>query len=474
MNDALSAKIMVGHKLRRLRKELGISQALMAEELGISASYLNLLENNMRPVTVQLLFKLGQTYDIDLKDMAEDDSAKLTARLIEIFADPILSEQSLTRRDIQQLAQDQPTAANAILTLYDSYETMKSAAQQGKDGLETRSLPRPIEDVRRFLEHSENHFPTLEQAAEACTKDAKLQPGQFFTNLSHYLQERYAIRTRIMPTHVMGHLLRHHDMHRGQIMLSEILEDPQRVFQLASQLALIGYHAQITEIIDSAGLESLESRQLLQTTLAGYFAGAVMMPYNSFLKSAQETRHDIDLLGKRYSASFEQICHRLTTLNKPNARGIPFFFLRVDEAGYISKRLSAAGVEFARYGGACGRWIPHQAFRVPGTIHTQLAELEEGQRFFTLARTVVQPRTGPTHHGTPLFAVALGCEMKHARDIGLADSLLSPKTPSFTPIGLACQLCEKKECQHRGAPPLGRSLKFDAHRRQSGLFDFGS
>ena len=474
MSEAQSAKIMVGHKLRKLRKELGISQAQMSEELGISASYLNLLENNMRPVTVQLLFKLGQTYDIDLKEMAEDDSARLTARLIEIFADPILSEQALTRRDIQQMAQNQPIAANAIIALHDSYETMKSAAQKGKDGLETRTLPRPIEEVRRYLEASENHFPALEEAAEACAKEAKLQAGQTFTNLSNYLQERYEIKTRIMPSHVMGHLLRHHDMHRGQIMLSEILEDSQRVFQLASQLALISYQPQITQIIDDADFESLESRHLLQTTLAGYFAGALMMPYASFLKSARETRHDLDLLGKRYSASFEQICHRLTTLNKPSDRGIPFFFLRVDEAGYISKRLSAAGVEFARHGGACGRWIPHQAFRIPGTIHTQLAELEEGQKFFTLARTVVQPRTGPAHHGTPLFAVALGCEMKHAKDIGLADSLLSPKAPSFTPIGLACQLCEKPECQHRGAPPLGRTLRFDAHRRQSGLFDFGS
>jgi len=474
MSDALSAKIMVGHKLRKLRKELGISQSAMADELGISASYLNLLENNMRPVTVQLLFKLGQTYDIDLRDMAEDDSARTTARLIEIFADPILAEQSFTRRDIQQLAQNQPAAANAILALYDSYESMKSAAKQEKGELETRSLPRPAEEVRQFLEQSENHFPTLEKAAETCAKQAGLKSGQYFANLCSFLQEKFATKVRIMPVHVMGHMLRHHDLHRSQLMLSEILEDSQRVFHLASQLGIMAYHNVITDIIEDSGIDNLESRQLLQSSLAGYFAGALMMPYDNFLKSAQETRHDIELLGKRFSASFEQICHRLTTLNSPSARGIPFFFLRVDEAGYISKRLSAAGFEFARYGGACGRWIPHQAFRVPGATHVQLAELDEGQKFFTLARTVVQPRTGPTHHGTPLFAVALGCEMKHAKDITMADSLLAAKTPSITPIGLACQLCEKADCQHRGAPPVGRSLRFDTYRKQSGLFDFGA
>lgn len=474
MSEQLSAKIMVGHKLRKLRKELGLSQAAMADELGISGSYLNLLENNTRPVTVPLLFKLSQTYDIDLREMAEDDSARLTARLIEIFADPILSEQAFTRRDIQQLAQNQPAAAQAILALHESYETMKSAAQQEKGSLETRQFPRPIEEVREFLEQSENHFPSLEEAAQNCAAQAMLKPGRYFAQLSDYLETNFATKVRIMPDYVMGHMVRHHDLHRGQVMLSEVLEDSQRVFQLASQLAIIAYEPIIADIIAKSALQSLESQQLLQSSLAGYFAGALMMPYDHFLKSAQETRHDFELLGKRFSASFEQICHRLTTLNNPNARGIPFFFLRVDEAGYISKRLSAAGVEFARYGGACGRWIPHQAFRMPGVIHMQLAELEEGQKLFTLAKTVVQPRTGPAHHGTPLFAVALGCEMKHARDIGLADNLLSPKSPPLTPIGLACHLCEKADCQHRGAPPVGRTLRFDSYRKQSGLFDFGS
>ena len=474
MEDMLSSKIMIGHKLRKLRKDLNLSQAAMAEELGISASYLNLLENNMRPVTVQLLFKLGQTYDIDLKEMAEDDSAKLTAQLIEIFADPILSEQSFSRRDIQQLAQHQPNAAQAIIALHESYEAMKSAAQQGKDGLEKRTLPRPIEDVRRFLEARENHFPTLEDAATKARKSADIQPGQSFSNLSAYMHKSFQMRVRIMPSDVMGHLLVHHDPHRAHLLLSEILEEPQRIFHLAAQLARHGYREVIQDIVDEADFDNSQSRHLLHNALAGYFAGAMMMPYESFLQSARQTRHDIDLLGKRFSASFEQICHRLTTLNRPSDRGIPFFFLRVDEAGYITKRLSGGGIEFARHGGACGRWVPHHAFRLPGSLHTQLVELEEGQRFFTLARTVVQPNTGPSHHGRPLSAVALGCELKHAKDIALADQLLGPKNPALTPIGLACQLCDKSDCQHRGAPPLGRALRFDPFRRQSGLFDFGS
>jgi len=474
MTEMGAAKIMIGHKLKRLRKELGLSQALMAEELGISGSYLNLLENNMRPVTVQLLFKLGQTYDIDLKDMAEDDSAQMTAQLIEIFADPALREQPVSRRDMQQMAQNQPLAAQAIIALHDAYEAMKSAAQQGTDGLETRSLPRPVEAVRRFLEQADNHFPTLEAAAESCRHKIGLTPGHAFSQLSQFLETAYNLKARIMPVHVMGHLLRHHDLHRSQLLLSELLEEPQRSFQLASQIALLGYRKDIQEIIDESAIHDSEARQLLLITLAGYFAGALLMPYDSFLKAAQDTRYDLDILGKRFTASFEQICHRLTTLNRPNQKGIPFFFLRVNEAGYISKRLSGAGVEFAKHGGACGRWVPHHAFRNPGIIHTQIAELEEGQTFFTMAKAVSQPRTAPAHHGTPAITIALGCDVKHAKEIGHADALLAAKTPLVTPIGLGCQLCERADCQHRGAPPLGRPLRFDAYRRQSALFDFGS
>lgn len=466
-------KIMIGHKLRKLRKDLSISQAQMASELNISASYLNLLENNARPVTVPLLFKLGQTYDVDLREISEDDSGRITARMSEIFADPILSKSHMSRRDIQQLASQHPSAAQAFIELHNAYETMRGAAfEDGARDL-TSTNAGPVEQVRQFLEDSGNYFPALEQAASDCRSKAKLRADYLFADLSSWLYSEFGLSVRTMPRNVMGQLLRHHDFHRNRLLLSEVLKDHQKLFQIAMQTALIMHDKLISDLVRDAGYENTDTRQLLRITLAGYFAGALMMPYEAFLEAAQETRYDIDLLCLRFNAGFEQVCHRLTSLNRQGLRGIPFFFLRVDEAGYISKRLSGGGVELARNGGSCSRWIPHQVFRTAGQIRVQSAELENGHRFFTIARTVLQPRNGPTQHGTPLFAIALGCEMKHMKDIAYADSLSSSKSADVTPIGMGCKVCERLDCGHRGSPPVGHRLRFDPSKRQSGLFDFG-
>ena len=468
-------KIMIGHKLKKLRAEMNITQSDMAAELGISASYLNLLENNMRPITVPLLFKLGQTYDLDLRDIAEDDSARLSARLTEISADPAMADKRLTRREIQQLCSQQPQVAESFIHLFESFEMMRSAAHTGHQSSAGTGAAGPassaIEQVRAYLETSGNYFLALEQAAADCRRDAQLRPGFIFADLARWTEEKLALTTRIMPLSVMGSLLRQHDPHRRRLLLSEVLKEPQRVFQLAVQIAQ-SYHVELlNRLVDEAGMETPESRQLLKNTLAGYFAGALMMPYDAFFKATQETRHDLDQLCRIFGASFEQVCHRLTTLNRQGMRGIPFFFIRLDEAGYVSKRLSGGGVELARHGGACSRWIPHQVFRNPGQIRVQAAELEDGHRFFTIARTVVQPRTGPAHMGTPLFSVALGCDFRHVKDIAYADSLTNSKTTPTTPIGMGCGVCERTDCQHRGRPPIGHELRFDPTRRQSGLFD---
>ena len=465
-------KIMIGHKLRKLRKDLSISQAQMAAELNISASYLNLLENNARPVTVSLLFKLGQTYDIDLRDIAEDDSERLTARMSEIFADPALSSSHMSRRDIHQLASQHPSAAQAFIQLHDAYEAMRGAAFEGGTKQATGDLSGPVDKVRQYLEDAGNYFPALEQAASDCRNKAKLRPGFLFADLAHWLKAEFDLTVRVMPQDVMGTVLRQHDFHRNRLLLSEILKEHQKLFQIAMQTALILHDKLINDLVREAGFDDLETRQLLRITLSGYFAGALMMPYDAFLQAAQTTRYDIDLLCLRFNAGYEQVCHRLTTLNRPGQRGIPFFFLRVDEAGYISKRLSGGGVELARHGGSCSRWVPHQVFRTAGQIRVQCAELENGHRFFTIARTVLQPRAGPAHHGTPLFAIALGCEMKHMKDIAYADSMTSSKSVQVTPIGLGCQVCERLDCGHRGSPPVGHKLQFDPTKRKSGLFDF--
>lgn len=489
-------KIMIGHRLRRLRKRLGLNQSDMADQIGISPSYFNLLENNARPVTVQVLLRLSQSYDIDLRELTDDESARLIARLIEIFADPALNGIDLSRRDMQQLAESSPQAAEAFLRLYSAYESMKSAAQKGQEGLESRRLPEPASDVQVFLEKCNNHFPELEEAADESRTEAKLESGRTFERLSQYVLKTLGIETVIMQIDVMQNLFRKYDFHRKRIMLSEVLEAPQLNFQLAVQFALLAHSDLINSVMNQFKSDHPIARKLLRSSLANYLAGAMLMPYDTFLEAAQDSHHDLYLLCRRFGASFEQVCHRLTTLNKPAKRGIPFFFLRVNEAGYISKRLSAGGMAFALHGGGCGRWIPHQAFRSPDQFHVQFAELEDGQKLFTMARTVIRPRTGPGQYGAPRVAVALGCDIKYVKNISLANRSLAgglsgirtgkkPRTDKkgnapfeelgdsvFVPIGMGCGLCERTDCQHRGSPPLGHELLVDPNSRSAAMYAF--
>lgn len=471
MVDLQQGKVMIGHKLRRLRTTLKLSQSDMATELGISTSYLNLLENNARPVTVPVLFRLGQAYDIDLREMAEDDSSRLTALISEVMADKVFDGVQMSRRDIHLLASQHPTAASALILLHQAFDQMREVAHQGSFSREETITPKPLEAVRLFLEESGNYFPELETAANDFIAEMESEQNVSRLHLiTLHLEQRFGIRTQIMPQKVMGNLFREFDPHRSRLLLSENLQEPQRIFQVAAQIGLIGYRDVIDQIVNRLQLQD-DAATLLRITLSGYFAGAVMMPYKDFLAAAQETRYDLELLCNRFVANFEQVCHRLTTLNKSNERGIPFFFLRVDEAGYISKRLSAGGIEFARNGGACGRWIPHQAFRNHGQIMTQASILEEGQKLLTITRTHHIPRTQPANYGTPVYAIALGCDLKFAKEIGYTDHMINLKDASLTPIGLGCHICERQNCQHRGALPRGQKLRFDLSKRYSGLFD---
>jgi len=278
------------------------------------------------------------------------------------------------------------------------------------------------------------------------------------------------LRVRILPVSVMGSQLRRYDYHRREILLSEALLRPQRTFHLLVQLALTSPSSVINKVADAHGLEDGAARSLFRSTLAGYFAGAVMMPYDAFLGAARDLRYDLDLLGRRFGASFEQVCHRLTSLNAPNARGIPFFFIRIDDAGNISKRLAAGGMQFAKNGGTCPRWDIHKAFRTPDRMLYQAAELPNGQKFFTIVRTVPRP-WAPAGEAAPEFAVALGCELHHARDIVYADAFDLSKRRQLDPIGIGCAVCERMDCAQRAHPPVGHEVRFDGHSRRIGLYD---
>lgn len=472
------SKVMLGHKLRRLRRELALTQADMADRLGLSPSYYNLIENNHRPATVPLLLKLSQVFEIDMQAFADTEEVRLAGELTEVFSDPLFRDHDIKKHDVRELASVTPTLGEAVVELYRAYQEAHEAARAlaervaDRDKLQVlQTKAFPLEEVRDFFQERENHFPDLEAAAEALWETAGLAQGGLDRGLTDHLARAHDVRVKRMPVDVMGHAIRRYDHHSRRLLLSELLSPEARTFHLAVKIGLLELGPLFDRIIAGAGFSSDEGRNLARVGLANYFAGAVLLPYEPFFRAVGKSRYDIELLQHRFDASFEQVCHRLTTLQRPGARGVPFFLIRVDKAGNVSKRFSAAPLQFARFGGACPRWNVYDAFTVPGVLHTQLAEMPDGSLYFFIARSVT--KTGGGHRSPPQrFALALGCEAQHAAQLVHADGLHLDNRAAAVPIGVNCRLCERLDCSQRAFPPLNHALIVDQNLRGPSAFYF--
>jgi predicted transcriptional regulator/DNA-binding XRE family transcriptional regulator len=466
-------KIFAGQRLRRLRRDLGLNQLEMAEGLGISPSYLNLLESNQRPLSAQLLLKLADSYDVNLRGLSGDEGGRALSDLKEVFSDPLFDEVGIATQDLVDLHASNPAAAQALIMLYRAYRRTTERAS----GLAERVSERgafPAEEVRDFFFTHRNHFPELEQAAEALWESSTLTSSETAgQELRQHLKVHHSITVQVMPVEFMGPMVRRFDRHSRRLFLSEAVPAATRRFQTAYQICLLQHGGALDDIIARSGASEEETKRLLRIGLANYYAAAVLMPYERFFRTAEKLRYDIDLLCQRFDVSYEQASHRLTTLQRPGAQGVPFFFLRIDPAGNVSKRLSGSGFHFARFGGTCPRWNVYDAFRNPGKIITQVMEMPDKTRYFTISRTVDGPNAG-YHEPLAQFAVALGCEITQASRLiyGDAYDLGAPKL--VTPVGLACRLCERVGCSHRAFPPLSRSLVVDENLKTVSPFLFNS
>jgi XRE family transcriptional regulator, fatty acid utilization regulator len=468
----MDKKVMLGHRIRRLRGEQGMSQVQLAQELEISPSYLNLIEHNQRPVSAVLLLKLARVFELDLPTFADDDEGRVIAGLREVFADPsITAGESVGLQDLRELAALAPPVTQTIIELYralrEARHEVETLARQAADRAGIAHLQSdvfPLDRVHDYFETQGNHFPDLEEAAETLWREARLETGEVYRGLCDYLQRELGLQVQVTPQEAMGRVLRRFDRHGRRILLSDVLARPSRSFHLACQVALLRQRTLLERLVAETRLSSEPAQRLVRIGLANYFAGAMLMPYQPFLAAAQTQRHDLEILMRRFDASFEQVCHRLTTLQRPGARGIPFSLLRVDKAGNVSKRFSA-GIPFARFGNACPRLALFDAFRFPGTIRTQLAKMPDGALYFCLARDVTRP--GGTHREPPQqLAVTLICDQAHAKELVYADRLdLGSDGEAATPIGPTCRLCERLECTHRAFPPLGQGLALDENIR---------
>ena len=478
MDQKLRRKIFAGRRVRKLRAVLSLSQSAMAGELGISISYLNLLERNERPLTAQLLIKLGETYGIEARSFAQEEEIRAVAELEEIFADPIFRQEVMPRAEVAVLAEDAPRLAEAVKRLYRSYleirdiQTDSVAHTRGDDheiGAAATPHNDPVEQVRHFIEQSGNYFPSLDNKAEALAQIFPMQGGMGFEAISSRLQSHHQVRVQITALEDMRSLLRHYDRHRKKLMLSELLDHSSRIFQAAFQLGLLEAAAEIDELSVKVGPQDSPEQKLARIVLANYFAAALMMPYGIFHDTAVAHGYDLDVLSSRFSASFEQVAHRLTTLARPNKRGVPFFLIRVDAAGNVSKRFSSGAFPFSRFGGTCARWNIHSAFGSPGKLERDIVEMPDGSTWFTLSRTA-QHRATVWGQSPAQFVVGLGCEMRFAGHL-IYSKGIDLKSHVATPIGINCRLCERQNCAQRSAPPLMRRTNYSENSRGFTPFD---
>jgi len=469
-------KLFVGPRFRRIRQQLGLSQTQIAEGLGISPSYINLIERNQRPVTAQILLRLAETYDLDLRDLATADEDRFFAELNEIFSDPLFRQIDLPKQELRDLAELCPGVTHALQRLYAAYtearrgETLVAAQMADREGSQFDA--NPIERVRDLIEANRNYFPELETAAENLRDELNVPTEGLFTALATRLREKHSIVTRVMPVDVMRETLRRFDRHRRQLLISELVDSAGRSFQLALQIGYVECGAAIDAIVSRAGPLDDTARRLYRITLANYFAAAAMMPYQAFHSAAEALSYDVHVLAQRFNAGFEQVCHRLTTLQRPNARGVPFFLLRVDNAGNVSKRFSSGTFPFSKFGGTCPLWNVHSTFDMPDRLLSQVIELPDGTRYFSIAQTVRRP-VAPYPQPQPRFAIGLGCEIRHAAKLVYATGMDLEKVEG-TPIGVNCRLCERENCSQRAEPPITRSLILDETTRRVSSFAFSN
>lgn len=455
-------KVYAGVALRELRMNKALTQKEFAARLGVSLSYLNQMENNHRPVSAAVILALASEFQFDIGTLDVGEADRMVADMREALADPMFGEVTVPLADLSLTASNAPALARAFLALHRQHRETQDrlgtldeqlSTERGGTGL----APLPWEEVRDFFHYCDNYIDPLDRAAERFAEHTA--PGTSLAAMRDWLDDALGVSITLSAAHPV----RRYDPQTRTLALNTMSDPATQRFQIAHQIAILAHADLLDATLDLARFRSDEARQIARIGLANYFAGAALLPYGSFLRAAQEVRHDLELLSHRFGASLEQVAHRLSTLQRSGAKGVPFFFVRVDQAGTITKRHSATRLQFARFGGACPLWNVHQAFETPGRFLRQLAETPDGVRYLCLARDVSKPG-GSFDAPVRRYAIGLGCEVSHAGQLTYADGLDAEAGP-FEPIGVSCRICERVGCHQRSVPPLERPLRVDPNER---------
>lgn len=455
--------MFAGARLRRLREEQGLTQVALARVLGLSTSYVNQLENDQRPITVPVLLTLTERFDLPTHYFAPESDARLVSDLREVLADT-----SATAAQVEELVARMPAVGQTLVNLHRRLHdtTADLEALHSRANVDTSGMPQqpmPFEEVRDFFYDRKNYIGELDTAAEDMFNENRLRIGGLDGQLAQLLADQLDVTVVIDDGQALDpNSKRLFSPESRTLYLARWLHPGQRAFQLATQIALLTQDRLITGIIAGDDQLSDDARGVARIGLANYFAGALLLPYRRFLDGAERVRYDIDQLARRFEVGFETVCHRLSTLQRPNARGVPFIFVRTDSAGNISKRQSATAFHFSRVGGNCPLWVVHHAFSRPGQFLTQVAQMPDERTYFWIARTTA---TEPSRYLGPdkSFAIGLGCDVAHAGKLIYSVGIDPTNTESIVPIGAGCKICDRPACPQRAFPYLGSPVYVDPH-----------
>ena len=450
------ARIFAGDRVRALRARLSLSQGALARRLGISTSYLSQIESGDRPLTGGVLAALARAFPLDWVDVAPEEESALLVAALEAGGDPSVPAALLDEDTARRGAKQQPPLARRMVALHAALRRSQEQLRVLDDRVDAQGqAPNllPWEEVRDWFQASGNYIDPLDRFAEGLGEDLPA------------LEERLAAAhgVRVVDRGDAAPL-RAYDADAALLTIDAAQPIETRRFQLAHQLIRLEAAALIEGIVAEAPLRSDAARDLLRVGLANYGAGALLMPYARFRAAARARRHDVDALRQQFGVSFEQVCHRLSTLQRPGQPGVPFFFCRIDMAGNITKRHSATRLQFAQYGGACPLWIAHEAVAIADRILVQVAEMPDGSRYVSMAKGLVKA-TASYRRVPRRYAVVLGCEVEHAASFVYGDGLDLAGAEAATPIGPSCRICPRRDCDQRAFPPAGRDLLVDPDRR---------
>ena len=452
--------LLAGPALRRLRKREGMTQAAMAAALGTSPSYLNLIERNHRPLSARVLVQVIDRFDFDPRSLREDESIGGIDGLARRLADERFADLNIDREEVSEWLNSAPQGAAAFARLYD------------RSGQDSGGVNDSLMASRREIERWRNHFADLDSAAEQLADELRLSNSDLGAALTERLRERHQLSVRVLPLDVMPDALRRLDLHARQLQLSEMLDRSSRNFQIAAQLVTLEQREAISNLVAGAQFDDIAARQLFERHVTAYFAAALLMPYGRFLRACEQTGYDFTVLQRRFGVSFEQLAHRLTTLQRVGQRGLPFFMARLDRSGQFSKRFSgASGATLLESDATCPLWVAHTAFERRGELCVQPVVVEGADsgpaHWITLARTV--DAIGASDSAR--FVIVLGVEARFGSQLTAAKGY-SLEREDAEPIGLGCARCYREGCRQRSLPPSGAPLQVDRLARGVTPFEF--